>query len=184
MRNPIHCPRRNPFSLKDSHHFHLPSFPSPRIDHLNLSNLTETSDCRSRCSGSGCANFECQKLQDCSLPPGLLGLDVRHNVSTTSDGLLAAPAVPDADGLTLDGDLSAECAGVAGVLRDFHLLDLLPQGGTISRDIVRLFLLLPSDSLHSSFDRNRAESSLSWLSRGVFIPVSYTHLTLPTKRIV
>jgi len=84
-----------------------------------------------------------------SLPRPSRNVDVRHNVSTTSDSLLAAPAVPDADGLTLDGDLSAECAGVAGVLGDFHLLDLLPQGGTISRGGVRLLLLSPLGSFRS-----------------------------------
>jgi len=97
-------------------------------------------------------------------------LDVRNNVSTTSDSLLAAPAVPDADSLTLDGDLSAECAGVAGVLRDFHLLDLLPQGGTISVEIVRLMLLSLFGSLRSFFAWRRDNLSLPWHSGGVFIP--------------
>lgn len=34
--------------------------------------------------------------------------------------------------MSLDGRLSAECADVLGVLGDFHLLDLLSEGGTIS----------------------------------------------------
>lgn len=34
--------------------------------------------------------------------------------------------------MSLDGGLSAECADVFGVLSDFHLLDLLSEGGTIS----------------------------------------------------
>ena len=46
---------------------------------------------------------------------------LRDSVGTTGDGLLAGLAVPDTDGVTLDGDLSAEGAGVAGVLGDFHL---------------------------------------------------------------
>jgi len=97
-------------------------------------------------------------------------LDVRNNVSTTSNSLLAAPAVPDADSLTLDGDLSAECAGVAGVLGNFHLLHLLPQGGTISVEIVRLLLLLLVGSVRLFFAWCRVDLSLSWHSRGVFIP--------------
>ena len=102
--------------------------------------------------------------------PKVTILDVRNNVSTTSDSLLAAPAVPDADGLTLDGDLSAECAGVAGVLGNFHLLHLLPQGGTISVEIVRLMLLSLFGSLRSFFAWRRDNLSLSSHSRGVCIP--------------
>jgi hypothetical protein len=34
--------------------------------------------------------------------------------------------------VSLDGILSAEGAGVPGVLGDFHLLDLLSEGGTVS----------------------------------------------------
>ncbi len=59
-------------------------------------------------------------------------MNVRDGVSTTSSGLLAALAVPDTDGLSLDGVLAAESAGVLGVLGGFHLLDHLPQRGTIS----------------------------------------------------
>jgi hypothetical protein len=58
--------------------------------------------------------------------------DLRDGVGTTGDGLLAALALPDANSLALDGVLSAEGADVAGVLRDFHLLHLLTQGGTVS----------------------------------------------------
>lgn len=59
-------------------------------------------------------------------------LDVRENVGTTSDSLLARLAVPDTGGVTLDGVLAAEGAEVAGVLRDFDLLHLLTEGGTIA----------------------------------------------------
>lgn len=59
-------------------------------------------------------------------------VNIRDGVGTTGGGLLAALAVPDADGLALDGVLSAEGAGVLGVLRGFHLLDHLPQRGTVS----------------------------------------------------
>lgn len=60
------------------------------------------------------------------------GGNVRDGVSTTSSGLLAALAAPDADGLSLDGVLAAESAGVLGVLGGLHLLNHLPQRGTIS----------------------------------------------------
>ena len=58
--------------------------------------------------------------------------DSRDGVGTTGDSLVAALALPDTDGLALDGVLSAEGADVAGVLGDFHLLHLLTQGGTVS----------------------------------------------------
>jgi len=44
----------------------------------------------------------------------------------------AGPAVPNANGVSLDGGLAAEGADVSGVLGDFHLLDLLSEGGTVS----------------------------------------------------
>ena len=58
--------------------------------------------------------------------------DVRENVGATGDSLLARLAVPDTGGVTLDGVLAAEGAEVAGVLRDFDLLHLLTEGGTIA----------------------------------------------------
>jgi hypothetical protein len=57
---------------------------------------------------------------------------VRYSVGSSSDGLLARLAVPDSDGMSLDSGLSTECADVFGVLCDFHLLDLLSEGGTVS----------------------------------------------------
>lgn len=48
------------------------------------------------------------------------------------NGALARLAVPDTDGVTLDRGLSAEGADVTGVLGDFHLLDGLSEGGTVS----------------------------------------------------
>ena len=45
---------------------------------------------------------------------------------------MARLAVPDSDRMSLDGGLSAECADIFGVLSDFHLLDLLSEGGTVS----------------------------------------------------
>lgn len=61
-----------------------------------------------------------------------MGVDIRDDVSTTGNGLVARLAVPDTGRMTLDGDLSAEGAGVAGVLGDFHLLDLLTERGTVT----------------------------------------------------
>lgn len=58
--------------------------------------------------------------------------DIRYCVGSSGNGLSARLAVPDTDGMALDGDLSAEGAGVLGVLRDLHLLDLFSEGGTVS----------------------------------------------------
>jgi hypothetical protein len=58
--------------------------------------------------------------------------DIRDDVSATSDGALAGAAVPDTGRVTTDGNLSAESAGVLGVLGDFHLLHLLTEGGTVT----------------------------------------------------
>jgi hypothetical protein len=44
--------------------------------------------------------------------------------------------VPDANRLTAHGVLAAERAGEAGVLRDFHLLDLLAQRGTVTGTVL------------------------------------------------
>ena len=57
---------------------------------------------------------------------------LRDSVGTSSNGLVAALAVPDSGSLTLDCVLAAECADVTGMLLDFHLLHLLTQGGTVS----------------------------------------------------
>ena len=46
--------------------------------------------------------------------------------------LLARSASPDADRMALDCVLAAECACVSCVLRDFDLLDLFAEGGTIT----------------------------------------------------
>lgn len=60
------------------------------------------------------------------------GLDARNSVGTAGDGSLAGLAVPDTGGVSSDGGLAAEGAGVLGVLGDFHLLHLLSQGGTVT----------------------------------------------------
>lgn len=59
-------------------------------------------------------------------------MNVRHSVCSSGDGLVAGLAVPDANGVSLNGGLAAESADISGVLGDFHLLDLLSEGGTVS----------------------------------------------------
>ena len=51
-------------------------------------------------------------------------VNVRDGVSAASNSLLARLAVPDADRVSLDSNLAAEGASVAGMLGHFHLLDL------------------------------------------------------------
>jgi hypothetical protein len=46
--------------------------------------------------------------------------------------LLACSARPDAGRMTLDGVLAAESATVSCVLRNFDLLDLFTEGGTVA----------------------------------------------------
>ena len=58
--------------------------------------------------------------------------DLRDSPCTTSNGLVAAAALPDANSLALDSVLAAESADVAGVLGDFHLLHLLSERGAVS----------------------------------------------------
>ena len=55
---------------------------------------------------------------------------------TSSLSLSTTLAVPDTDSSSLDAILTAEGAGVAGVLGDFHLLDLLTQRGTIAGSVL------------------------------------------------
>ena len=64
-------------------------------------------------------------------------MDVRENVGATGDSLLARLAVPDTGGVTLDVVLAAEGAEVAGVLRDFDLLDLLSERSTVAEGVQR-----------------------------------------------
>jgi hypothetical protein len=62
---------------------------------------------------------------DCKEVLKTIFLHLRHDVCSASDGLLARLALPDSDRVALDCVLAAECADVAGVLCDFHLLHLL-----------------------------------------------------------
>jgi len=74
------------------------------------------------------------KVAACAISAGWAKgeVDIRENVGATGDSLLARLAVPDTGGVTLDGVLAAEGAEVAGVLRDFDLLHLLTERGTIT----------------------------------------------------
>lgn len=132
---------------------------------LNLSNLPQPAKSRTHGSGSGCARIQsvCNALVDhdtCHVDKLRVEVrvDVRDGVSTTSGGLLAALAGPDADGLSLDVVLAAESAGVLGVLGGLHLLDHLPQRGTIS--------VIPEISLRIR-DSQRILFPLRLRSRGV-----------------
>ena len=69
-------------------------------------------------------------------------MDIRNSVGSASDGSSAGLAVPDTSSLSSDGGLSAESAGVLGVLGDFHLLDLLSQGSTVTIPTVSTFIRL------------------------------------------
>ena len=77
--------------------------------------------------------------------------DVRENVGATGDSLLARLAVPDTGGVTLDGVLAAEGAEVAGVLRDFDLLHLLTERGTITEGFTLVVVQGP-ESVSSVFE--------------------------------
>lgn len=56
----------------------------------------------------------------------------RYCPCTASNCLFARVAMPDTNGGTLNRILTAEGAGIPGVLRDFHLFHLLTQGSTIT----------------------------------------------------
>merc|ERR1711915_378368 len=56
--------------------------------------------------------------------------------STSSGDLLAGPALPDTDGSSLGSVLSTECASVASVLPDLHLLDGLTEGSSVSDSVL------------------------------------------------
>lgn len=123
----------------------LPHWYNLRIHHSthsNLSNLPQPPDRRPSRSSRRCPvpphqyrhGFPKSNFQNRIALNGRV--DVRDDVCSTSDSLLAGLAAPDSNGGALDGDLSAECACVLGVLTDFHLLHLLPEGSTISIDSV------------------------------------------------
>lgn len=110
------------------------------MTHLYLGDLTQTTDGRpggGSSRGAGellvlCMKKNCLRLE--RLAEG--EIDVREGVGATGDSLVARLAVPDTGGVTLDGVLAAEGAGVTGVLRDFDLLHLLTEGGAITEVLV------------------------------------------------
>lgn len=78
--------------------------------HLNFSDLAKSAESRPHSGSSGSSN----------------------DVSTTSHDLLAGLAVPDTDGGAANAVLTAESAGVSGVLGHFLLLDELTERSTVS----------------------------------------------------
>jgi hypothetical protein len=63
---------------------------------------------------------------------------------SSSNSLLARPALPDANGLALNAGLAAKAAGIPGVLRNLHLLDLFSERGTVSLRCVVSYCSCPS----------------------------------------
>lgn len=135
---------------------------------LNLSNLPQSSKCRSHGGGGGCPAVTVNPvLPRIMSSPAVshrgafsVWVHVRHRVGSSSNSLVARLAVPDSDGMSLDGGLSAECADVFGVLGDFHLLDLLSEGSTVSVGRRKSQSAL---CLHVSFPWMRA--AMKWMAR-------------------
>ena len=98
--------------------------------------------------------------------------DVREGVGTTGDSLLARLAVPDTGRVTLDGVLAAEGAGVAGVLRDFNLLHLLTERGTIA--VESMLVLVHSPGNFDSAREIVVECSRVYSYRVPYLPVMPT----------
>ena len=109
--------------------------PLPRLLlHFISSLLVPTIHCALLCSSgrNGYCNSLCRKYSrsDGGSSRGA------ESPSTTSHDLLAGTAFPDADSLALNGVLAAESAGVLGVLRDFDLLDLSSERGTVTGTVL------------------------------------------------
>ncbi|KAB8648471.1 hypothetical protein FH972_026128 [Carpinus fangiana] len=101
---------------------HRPGFPSTGFPPVSSCCPSANTACGNKKSGKRCNS---------------LGFGIRHYPCASggsSMGFISATAgiIPDADSLAFDGFLAAECAGVTGVLSDFHLLHLLTQGGTVT----------------------------------------------------
>ena len=77
--------------------------------------------------------MELTQTADSRADSGAVGRAQR--VGTTGNGLAAGIAAPDADGLSAEGELTAEGAEVLGVLGDLELLGTLTGVGTIARTI-------------------------------------------------
>ncbi len=82
------------------------------------------------------------------------GENVRDDVGSSGNSLLAGLAVPDTNGVATDGGLSAEGADVAGVLGDFHLLHLLTERGTVSVGGPSVLPILIIVEIHVRLRRN------------------------------
>lgn len=108
---------------------------------LYLSDFAQTSDGRAGRGGGGCPGVLCQYPRLDCFPSRLY---VRHGICASCNALAARFAVPDSNGVTLDRNLSAECACVAGVLGHFDLLDLLTERGTVAATISQKTIFLVS----------------------------------------
>lgn len=60
----------------------------------------------------------------------------RNSPGTSSKGLLTSTALPDSDDSSLDSVLTTERADVSRMLCDFHLLDILSEGSTITGSVL------------------------------------------------
>ena len=93
----------------------------------------------------------------------------------TSRRLLARAAMPDAGCLPLHVVLTAEHASVRRVLRDLHLLDLLPEGSTIPDAVLTDDPHLLGAFAHIGRGRGREQQrELFWslLRREEWLPLS------------
>lgn len=60
----------------------------------------------------------------------------RDGPCTSGEGLLTSTALPDSNDGSLHGVLSTESADVSRMLCDFHLLDILSEGSTITGSVL------------------------------------------------
>jgi len=82
----------------------------------------------------------------------------RHRPSATCDCFLARTTVPNPNSGPLHGILATECASIASVLSDFHLLDLLTQGSTITSTVLASNANLSSAFGHFGRGKDRDKS--------------------------
>lgn len=110
-----------------------------QVDPLHLRDFSQSSNRRSRSSRSRCpAKPICQPSSWClnTRPFKAIVDDLRDGPCATCNSLATSLAVPDADRVSLDSVLAAECADVSGVLCDFHLLHLFSERCTVSEQTV------------------------------------------------
>lgn len=141
---------------------------TPRFVHslpLHLGNLAQSSECRAHGSSGGRSDGVGTSAVVKSVVTSstrIAGFDLRNSA-------LAGLAVPDANRVTLDAGLAAESAHVLGVLGDFHLLDRLSEGGTVSLRKSGQFQSNVKAKSRSNRDRSLSPGFVS-SSRGLFVP--------------